>query len=73
MSDPQAPASTTELVHRIVERLRAVTDAASAAEDCAKAGNTDRAFAMLQDIEPTLYEVAMMLNAVSILRGNHKR
>jgi prephenate dehydratase len=73
MSDPQAPASTTELVRRIVERLRAVTDTASAAEDSAKAGNTDRALAMLRDIEPTLYEVAMMLNAVSILRGNHTR
>jgi hypothetical protein len=67
---PQAP-SPNELVRRIVERLRAAADMASAAEACAAAGNTDQALALLRDIEPALYEVTMLLNAASTLRGNH--
>jgi hypothetical protein len=73
MGDPQAPGSTTELLCRIVERLQAAADAASAAEACAKAGSTDQALAMLRDIEPPLYEVTTLLNAASILRDDHAR
>jgi len=71
MGDPQAPVSTTELVRRIVERLLAAADVASAAEACAEAGDTDRALAVLRDLEPPLYEVTTLLNAASILRGDH--
>jgi hypothetical protein len=71
MSDPQAPVSTTDLVRRIVERLLAAADVASAAEACAEAGDTDRALAVLRDLEPPLYEVTTLLNAASILRGDH--
>jgi hypothetical protein len=67
---PQAP-SPNELARRIVERLRAAADAASAAEACAEAGNTNQALALLRDIEPALYEVTALLNAASMLRGNH--
>jgi hypothetical protein len=70
MVDPQAP-SANELARRIVERLRAAADMASVAEACAAAGNTEQALAMLREIEPPLYEVATLLNAASILRGNH--
>jgi hypothetical protein len=73
MADPPQAPSTKELVHRIVERLRTVTDTASAAEACAAAGNTDQALAMLRDIELPLYEVTTLLNAASILRENHTR
>jgi hypothetical protein len=72
MADPQAP-SPNELARRIGERLRAAVDMASAAEACAEAGNTDQALAMLRDIELPLYEVTMLLNAASILRGDHAR
>lgn len=71
MSDPQAPGSVKDLVRCIVERLRAVSDAAGAAEACAAVGDTDQALAMLGDIEPRLYEVTTLLNAASVLRGNH--
>ena len=70
MSDPRASDSTAELLRRIVARLRAAADAASAAEACANAGGTDQALALLRDIEPLLYEVTTLLNAASILRGN---
>jgi hypothetical protein len=70
MADPQAPVAATDLVRRIVERLQAAADAASAASACAQAGNTDRALALLCDIEPPLYEVTTLLNAASLLRGN---
>jgi hypothetical protein len=46
---------------------------ARAAEACAKAGDTTRALAILPDIEPPLYEVTTLLNAASILRGDHSR
>lgn len=68
MADPQAPGSTTELVHRIAEQLRAAAEAARAAEACASAGDTDHALALLRDIEPLLYEVTTLLNAASVLR-----
>jgi hypothetical protein len=42
-----------------------------AAAACAQAGDTDRALALLRDIEPPLYEVTTLLNAASILRGDH--
>jgi hypothetical protein len=71
MGDPRAPHATIDLVRRIVERLRAAADAASAAKACAESGNTDRALALLRDIEPPLYEVTTLLNAASILRGDH--
>jgi hypothetical protein len=71
MAGPQAP-SPNELVRRIVERLRAAADMARAAEACAEAGHTDQALAMLRDIEPALYEVTTLLNAASVLRGNHR-
>jgi hypothetical protein len=71
MGDPQAPGSTAQLVRRIVEHLQAAAGAASAAEACAKAGNTDQALARLRDIEAPLYEVTLLLNAASILRGDH--
>jgi hypothetical protein len=73
MADPQAPSSTTELLRRIAEQLQAATNAASAAEACAAAGNTDQALALLRDIEPPLYEVTTLLNAASMLRGSHPR
>jgi hypothetical protein len=69
---PQAP-SPKDLVRRIAERLRTAADTASAAEACAEAGNTDQALATLRDIELPLYEVTMLLNAASILRGDHTR
>jgi hypothetical protein len=71
MADPQAPGSATDLVRRIVERLRLAAEAASAAEARAEAGNTDQALALLRDIEPVLYELTTLLNAASILGGNH--
>jgi hypothetical protein len=71
MADPQAPAAATDLVRRIVARLQAAAGAASAAEACVKAGNTDQALALLRGIEPPLYEVTTLLNAASILRGDH--
>jgi hypothetical protein len=71
MSGPQGPGSPAELVRRVVERLRAAAGAASAAEACVKAGNTEQALAHLRDIESPLYEVTMLLNAASILRGDH--
>jgi hypothetical protein len=70
MGDPQA-ASPKDVVRRVSERLHAAADRASAAEACAQAGNTDQALALLREIEPTLYEVAMLLNAASMPRGNH--
>jgi hypothetical protein len=70
MAGPQAP-SANELVRRIGERLRAAADMARAAEACAAAGHTDQALALLREIEPPLYEVATLLNAASVLRGNH--
>jgi hypothetical protein len=73
MGDPQAPDVTMDLVRRIAERLRAAAGAAKAAEACAEAGNTDQALALLCDIESPLYEVTMLLNAASLLRGNHPR
>jgi hypothetical protein len=72
MSDAPAPGSPTEIVRRIVEHLQAAIDAASAAAACAKAGDTARALALLHNIEPPLYEVTTLLNAASILRGNHR-
>jgi hypothetical protein len=71
MGDPQAPVLTIELLRRIVEHLQAAAGAASAAAACAQAGDTDRALALLRDIEPPLYEVTTLLNAASLLRGNH--
>ncbi len=70
---PPAPDAATDLVRRIAEWLRAAAGAASAAAACAESGNTDQALAMLRDIEPPLYEVTTLLNAASILRGNHTR
>lgn len=72
MGGPQAT-SPKELVRRISERLHAAADVADAAETFAQAGNTDQALALLRDIEPPLYEVTMLLNAASILGGNHTR
>lgn len=72
MADPQAP-NPKELIRRISEHLHAAADVASAAEAFAEAGNTDQALAMLREVEPALYEVATLLNAASILRGNHGR
>jgi hypothetical protein len=71
MSDPQASGSPAELVRRVVEQLQAAAGAASAAEACVRAGNTEQALALLRDIESPLYEVTMLLNAASILRGDH--
>ena len=73
MADPPRAGSPNELVRRIAERLRTAADAAGAAKACVEAGNTDQAVAMLRDIEPALYEVTMLLNAASVLRGNHTR
>jgi hypothetical protein len=73
MGDPQAPDLTIELLRRIGERLQAAADAASAAAACAQAGDTDRALALMRDIEPPLYEVTTLLNAASLLRGNPAR
>jgi hypothetical protein len=71
MADPQAPDPATDLVRRVVEQVRVAAGAASAAEACVKAGNTDQALALLRDIEAPLYEVTTLLNAASILRGDH--
>jgi hypothetical protein len=71
MADPPQAPSPKELVRRIVEWLRTAADAASAAEACVDAGNTDQALALLRDVEPPLYEVTTLLNAASILRGDH--
>jgi hypothetical protein len=71
MSDPQAPGSMTDLVRRIVEQLQAAGDAASAAAASAAAGDTAAALALLRDIERPLFEVTILLNAASILRGDH--
>ncbi len=71
MAGPQAPEAATDLVRRIVERLQAAAGAASAAEVFVKAGHTDQALALLRDIEAPLYEVTTLLNAASILRGDH--
>jgi hypothetical protein len=71
MSDPQAPDAAAGLVRRVVEHLRAAAEAASMAEACAAAGNTDQALALMRDIEPPLYEVTTLLNAASLLRGDH--
>jgi hypothetical protein len=71
MADPQAPDAAADLVRRIADRLRAAADAAKAAEACVKAGNTGQALALLRDIEAPLYKVTTLLNAASILRGDH--
>jgi hypothetical protein len=71
MSDPQAPGSAADLVRRIVAHLQAAAAAASAAETCVKASDTEQALALLRDIEAPLYEVTTLLNAASILRGDH--
>jgi hypothetical protein len=71
MAGPQAPAAVTDLVRRIVERVQAAATAASAAEACVAAGHTDQALALLRDIEAPLYEVTTLLNAASLLRGDH--
>ncbi len=71
MSDPQAADTAADLVRRIVEHLQAAAGAASAAAACVKAGDTDQALALLRDIEAPLYEVTTLLNAASILRGDH--
>jgi hypothetical protein len=71
MGDPQASGSTSELVRRIVEHLQAAAGAAGAAEACVAAGNTDQALVLLRAIESPLYEVTTLLNAASILRGDH--
>jgi predicted negative regulator of RcsB-dependent stress response len=72
MADPQAP-NARELVRRISERLHAAAAVAKAAEACVEAGDTDQALAMLREIERQLYEMTTLLNAASILRGNHTR
>ncbi len=71
MADPQAPGSPADLVRRIVAHLQAAASAASAAEACVKAGNTEQGLALLRNIEAPLYEVTTLLNAASILRGDH--
>jgi len=71
MAGPPQALSPSELVRSIAERLRSAADAARAADACVEAGNTDRALAMLSDIEPPLYEVMTLLNAASIWRGDH--
>jgi hypothetical protein len=71
MADPQAPGSPADLVRRIVAHLQAAAGAASAAEACVKAGDTEQALALLCDIEPQLYELTTLLNAASMLRDNH--
>jgi hypothetical protein len=72
MGDPQAT-NPKELVRRISEHLHAAAAVASAAQAFAEAGNTDRALEMLRDLEPPLYEATTLLNAASMLRGNHTR
>ncbi len=71
MSDPPAPAAAADLVRRIVEHLQAAAGTARAAKARAEAGHTDQALALLRDIEAPLYEVTTLLNAASMLRGNH--
>jgi hypothetical protein len=71
MGGSQAPGSAPELVRRIVAQLQVATGAASAAEACVEAGKTDQALALLRAIESPLYEVTTLLNAASILRGDH--
>jgi hypothetical protein len=71
MADLQAPGSMTDLVRRIVEQLQAASEAAGAAAACAATGDTAAALALLRDIERPLYEVTILLNAASILRGDH--
>jgi hypothetical protein len=71
MADPPQAPSPNELARHIVGRLRAAADMARAAEACAAAGDANQALALLRDIEPALYEVTMLLNAASTLRGNH--
>jgi hypothetical protein len=71
MADPQAPDAAADLVRRIVAHLQAAAGAARVAEACAKAGHTEQALALLRDIEAPLYEMTTLLNAASILRGDH--
>jgi len=71
MSDAQAPGSMTDLVRRIVEQLQAAGDAANAAAASAATGDTAAALVLLRDIERPLFEVTILLNAASILRGDH--
>ena len=73
MPDRQPPASAIELVHRINERLELAVGVARAAKSAADADDTARALTMLRDVEPPLFEVMTLLNAVSLLRGNHQR
>ncbi len=68
MSDPPAPDMAADLLRRVVAQLQV---AAGAAEACVKAGHTDQALALLREIEAPLYEVTTLLNAASMLRGNH--
>lgn len=73
MADPRSPDSAVELVRSISKRLQAASDAALVAQVLAEAGDADRALNMLRDIEPPLYEATMLLNAASMVRGDHAR
>jgi hypothetical protein len=71
MAHPQAPEAAVDLVRRVVAHLQAAAGAARAAEACAAAGHTEQALALLRAIEAPLYEVTTLLNAASLLRGDH--
>jgi hypothetical protein len=73
MPGPQPSASAGELAQRIIAQLEIAIGIARAAQSSADAGDAQRALAILHDVEPALFEVTTLLNAVSLLRGNHQR
>jgi hypothetical protein len=73
MPDRQAPASAGELLHRINDQIEIAVSVARAATVSLGAGDAARALAMLRDVEPSLFEAMTLLNAASLLRGNHQR
>jgi hypothetical protein len=73
MPDRQPPASASEVVLRVNEQLEIAVGAARGAKAIADAGDTAQALAMLRNVEPPLFELMTLLNAASLLRGNHQR
>jgi hypothetical protein len=72
MPERQTPLSANELVHRVNEQLEIAVGAARAAKTSAEAGDVASALARLGDVEPALFEVMTLLNAASLMRGNHR-
>ena len=65
-------AQTTEIaikvfIQQILNRLEQAAGVAKAAQACADAGNVAKAVEIALDVEQSIYEATMILNAVSLI------